>query len=533
LVEKNNFNFFRITHVALPDLIEIVPLEEPVRAEITVPGSKSITNRALILAALADGEVTLTGALWSEDTQIMVECLQKLGFEIRVENDPAEFCNRTITVKGLGGKIPNAGTIDKPLELFVGNAGTAARFLSAFVCLGDGVYRLSGVARMHERPQAALFSALRELGYRVESENGNDKLPVKIYGRDAVSASQNSGEKIRDGDTPSVPKKFRVSIEESSQFASALLLCAKIGNWKIEVVGENAEESPYVAMTVKLMEAFPKNGGTLQIEPDASSGSYFWASGQITPKSEDFPELSELKQKLELSLPEPFRLGHVVHGGIRDVEVLGWPKTGWQIDEKFKSYMVWGPLFHDFPTYLKQLLALVKRGGLCDPKISGEIYAKFIQSSKGEVSRAVDLGDSIMTAIAIAPLERWMHGKEFIKFTDLGRLRVQETERVVALRTELTKCGAKVVEEGDTLTVWPSPLHGAEIETYNDHRMAMCFAILGLKVPGIKIKNPACVKKTFPNFFQKLAAPPPHGLGATILDAKSGRKLTQEELFAD
>ena len=136
-----------------------------------------------------------------------------------------------------------------------------------------------------------------------------------------------------------------------------------------------------------------------------------------------------------------------------------------------------------------------------------------------------------MTAITISPL--W---PLTAKFTDLGRLRVQECERVVALRTELTKCGAKVAEEGDTLTVYPSKLedlHGAEIETYNDHRMAMCFAILGLKVPGIKIKNPACVKKTFPNFFQKLAAPPPHGLGATILDAKSGRKLTHEELFAD
>src|SRR6202789_1807774 len=169
--------------MALPDLIEIVPLDQPVRAEITVPGSKSITNRALILAALADGEVTLTGALLSEDTQIMVECLQKLGFEIRVENDSEEFCNRTITVKGLGGKIPNGGTAEKPLELFVGNAGTAARFLSAFVCLGNGVYRLSGVPRMHERPQAALFKALRELGYRVESEN--DKLPAVIFGRDA------------------------------------------------------------------------------------------------------------------------------------------------------------------------------------------------------------------------------------------------------------------------------------------------------------------------------------------------------------
>src|SRR5271167_5145089 len=166
--------------MALPELIEIVPLDKPVRAEITVPGSKSITNRALILAVLADGEVTLTGALWSEDTQIMVECLEKLGFEIRVKNDPEEFCNRTITVKGLGGKIPNAGTAEKPLELFVGNAGTAARFLSALVCLGDGVYRLAGIPRMNERPQVALFKALRELGYRVETEHGNDRLPVAI-----------------------------------------------------------------------------------------------------------------------------------------------------------------------------------------------------------------------------------------------------------------------------------------------------------------------------------------------------------------
>ena len=133
-----------------------------------------------------------------------------------------------------------------------------------------------------------------------------------------------------------------------------------------------------------------------------------------------------------------------------------------------------------------------------------------------------------MTAIVISPFLA-----QSVRFTDLGRLRVQETERVVALRTELTKCGAKVVEEGDTLTVYPSKLHGAEIETYNDHRMAMCFAVLGLKVPGIKIKNPACVKKTFPNFFQKLTAPPPKGLGATVLDAKTGRKLAVEELFAE
>ena len=362
---------------------------------------------------------------------------------VNVEADPNEFCNRTITVYGNGGAIPSGGTEAQPLDLFVGNAGTAARFLAPFLCLGSGVYRLHGVPRMHERPQAALFSALRELGYRVEAEKGNDKLPVKIFGEGSKKG------------------KCRVSIEASSQFASALLLSTKHGGWKIEIVGENAEESPYVAMTTKLIEAFPK-GGEFQIEPDTSSGSYFWGAAWLLETREAYP-----------------------------FTVADWPDSAWQIDERFTT---------------------------CFPP-------------PPSISRNGELGDSIMTAITLSPL---MQRKTV--FLDLGRLRVQECERVVALRTELTKCGAKIVEEGDTLMVYPSKLedlHGAEIETYNDHRIAMCFAVLGLKVPGIKIKNPACVKKTFPNFFQKLAAPPPHGLGAEILDAKTGRKLTHEELFAD
>ena len=450
--------------MALPDLIEIVPLTAPVRAEITVPGSKSITNRALILAALADGETILKGALWSEDTQIMVECLQELGFMVNVEPDLNETCNRTITVYGNGGAVPRGGTEAQPLDLFVGNAGTSARFLAPFLCLGGGVYRLHGVPRMHERPQMALFSALRKLGYRVGSEKGNDKLPVKIFGEGAKKG------------------KCRVSIEESSQFASALLLSAGVGNWQIEIVGENAEESPYVAMTSKLMEVFPKRGGTFQIEPDASSGSYFWAAAWYVII---FEWVKFAVQKARSDDP-PVRVKH-------------WPKSGWQIDA-------------DFPHFIPP------------PE---------------KVSREAQLGDSIMTAIVLAAEKGAVCGvfkpvQPFF-FTDLGRLRVQETERVVALRTELAKCGAKVVEEGDTLTIYPSKLHGAEIETYNDHRMAMCFSILGLKVPGIKIKNPACVKKTFPNFFQKLAEPPPNGLGAEIWEIKNGqrnRKLSGEDLFA-
>jgi 3-phosphoshikimate 1-carboxyvinyltransferase len=466
----------------LPDLIEIVPLEKPVRAEITVPGSKSITNRALILAALADGEVILKGALWSEDTQIMVECLRELGFMVNVDADPDEFCNRTITVYGTSGVVPPGGTESQPLELFVGNAGTAARFLAPFLCLGSGVYRLHGVPRMHERPQAALFHALRELGFRIEAEHDNDKLPARIFAGNAGQLPESVTEFVQRKSAPATPRKCRVSIAESSQFASALLLSAGVGGWQVEIAGENADESPYVVMTQKLIVAFPKKGGTFQIEPDASSGSYFWAADFLAPEEKLPP------QPIEAG---PFTGVMAETTQMSDISVNDWPMSEWQIDERFFK----------------------------------------LQLGSKKISRRTDLGDSIMTAIVSAPFLQ-----HEVKFTDLGRLRLQECERVFSLKTELTKCGAKVVEEGDTLTVYPSQLHGAEIETYNDHRMAMCFAILGLKVPGIRLKNPACVKKTFPNFFQKLATPPPHGLGAEIWEIKNGqrtRKLSGDDLFAE
>ena len=424
--------------MSLPDLIEIVPLSAAPEVEITVPGSKSITNRALILAALAEGEVTLEGALWSEDTQVMVEALQKLGYSIEVQPDPGEAANRTIHVAGLGQAIPSGGTEEEPLELFVGNAGTAARFLTAFLCLGRGVYRLSGVLRMHERPQAALLQALRELGNRIDSEN--DRLPVTIHGQGPSGGS------------------CRVDIAMSTQFASALLLGAGIGRWQVGIDGEQGAASPYVAMTSSLIDVFPSRGGSFAIEPDASGGSYFWAAGHILSEAGSLP-----------------------------VQVARWPSSGWQIDAAFPGRLPLPP----------------------------------------STSRQDNLGDSIMTAIAIAPLARRQ-----TEFTELGRLRVQECERVVAMRTELAKCGAAIDESGDTLTVQPGALHGAEVDTYEDHRMAMCFATLGLKVPGIRIKNPACVRKTFPTFFQKLAAPAPLGLGATVRDG-NGDELKPEQLFAD
>ena len=486
----------------LPELIEIVPIEKPVDAKITVPGSKSITNRALILSALSEGETILQGALWSEDTQVMAEALNRLGFELRMDLDPEEYCNRKITVKGLGGRIPNQGMAAKPLEIFVGNAGTAARFLAPMVCLERGVYRLNGTPRMNERPQAALFSALRELGYRIESPN--DKLPAIIHG-----GGPRAG-------------RCRVSIQESSQFASALLLCAKRGLWDVEVTGENAEESPYVAMTSKLMEAFPRRGGIFEIEPDASSGSYFWGAGWLLNFQRPVPPDRG-------PLPPDFgvvRQGKRGEGGVPASESVGcesvqstgisvsrWPKSGWQVDADLSriiySMAPQGP-GHPGGTEVRSHDAQLK-----DP---------------AEISREDDLGDSIMTVAILAPFMG-----RIIRLTELGRLRLQETERVNALRTELSKCGVEIVEKGDTLTIFPSrqKLHGTEIETYNDHRMAMCFAILGLQVPGIKIRNPSCVKKTFPNFFQKLATSPPRGLGARILDGTTGKELSQEELFAE
>lgn len=411
----------------LPPSVEIVPLSRPVQAEVTVPGSKSITNRVLFLAAVGSGTFTLPGALWSDDTEIMVDCLRALGTDISVVTDPLESGNRTIKIVGRGGIINPGGSPAQPLELFVGNAGTAARFIAALVCLGQGAYRLSGTPRMHERPQAALFDALRQLGYRVDSTN--DRLPAVIY-----------------GGGPRAGAACRVRIDSSSQFASALLLAATRGGWKVHVEGEDAEESPYVHLTTEVISRFPANDGIFAIEPDASSAGYFWGIDWL------------------LSRYNPTRSSAI--------RVAGWVPRSSQVDSRLPG---------------------------------------ILQAFPDRLSRQHDLGDSIMTTIVLAPFAEAPKS-----FVDLGRLRVQECERVQALHTELKKCGALIVEEGDTLRILPGKLHGAEVETYDDHRMAMCFSMLGLVVPGIRIRNPECVRKTFPNFFQKLSQPPPGGLGVTV-----------------
>ncbi len=435
--------------MTLPAALEVVPPLAPIRARVSVPGSKSETNRALILAALGDGTVTLRGALWSDDTQAMVECLRTLGIAVRIEDDPAEPSNCTITVTGGGGRLAPGGPADAPVELFVGNAGTAARFLTALVCLGAGAYRLSGVPRMHERPQAALLDALRQLGYRIDAPD--NRLPAVVHGGGAR------------------PGACEVSIAESSQFASALLLCAARGGWRVTVTDANAEESPYVVMTQEMLAVFPA-GGEHQIEGDASSASYF-AGADL---------LERLRSGATGAATAP-----------TSIEVTNWPRSGWQFDERFR--------------------------GFCEAALTG--------ATPECVSRITDLGDSIMTAIVVAPFL----GRP-VRFVGLERLRVQECDRVLALHEGLTRLGARVEVIGDDLLVHPAALHGAlhgaEIDTYEDHRVAMCFAMLGLFVPGIVIRDPACVSKTFPDFFRKLATAMPDGLGATLRDASSGLALT-------
>jgi 3-phosphoshikimate 1-carboxyvinyltransferase len=351
------------------------------------------------------------------------------------------------------------------LEIYVGNAGTAARFLSALVCLGNGAYSLRGTPRMHERPQAALFTALRQLGYHIESRN--NKLPAVIHG---------TGPRMT---------ACKIDLHESSQFASALLLCAKAGGWTVDVVGEDAEEAPYVAMTQKLIEAFTRKHEEFAIEPDTSSASYFVAANWLVRLL-----ARDLLEKEKYNDENYKRRQHAytdLYNTLNVVSVTGFPKSDWQIDTAFDHFI---PL----------------------PK---------------QISRLTELGDSIMTAMVLAPF-----ANQPTTFKDLRNLRLQECDRVSAMQTELTKCGVRVDVVGDDLTVFPSSktLHGAEIETYDDHRMAMCFAIFGLRVPGIRLKNPACVKKTFPNFFQKLAAPAPAGLGVWILDAKTQFVLSPEQL---
>jgi 3-phosphoshikimate 1-carboxyvinyltransferase len=411
---------------------------------VTVPGSKSITNRALVLAALMArrGPRILEAILQSEDTEVMLECLNRLGFEFR------PLWN--IAACGVGQNKRREVIPAKDGELFVGNSGTTVRFLAAMLSLAQGRYRLDGVQRMRERPIQDLLDALVQVAVKATSETGNGCPPVVLE----------SG-----GKWPGGVITVRSSV--SSQFLSGLLLAAPFAGIETEIRPEGALVSePYVEMTVRMLLQWMceiertelgyrvkpiRNvvGGPARyrIEPDASSASYFWAIGAIT-------------------------------GG--RVTVAGLNRTSLQGDVRFVDL-------------LAQMGCRVEE---CDAGITvhgGKLHGVDVEMN--------DISDTVMTLGAVAC---FAEGPTRIR--NVAHIRHKETDRISALATELRKLGAKVDEQPDGLTITPHPLKGCAVDTYNDHRMAMSLALVGLKVPGVVIRNPGCVAKTYPEFWRDLAA---------------------------
>ena len=422
--------------------IDIAPVARPLDALVSIPGSKSITNRALLIAALAQGRSSLTGALHSDDTTYMAAALNRLG--IAVESDPAE---ERFLVSGGGGTFP-ARTAD----LFVGNAGTAMRFLTAALPLGQGKYRLDGAPRMRKRPLAPLLQALTELGADVRSESAVGYAPV------IVEASGLSG------GICTMPGDL------SSQFFSALLIAAPYARNGVTInVEGDLVSKPYMVMTADVMRDFGVNvlldettwssfsvpagqryaGRAYRIEPDASNASYFFAAAAITGGRVRVDGLGSASTQGDLHFVDALRqMGAGVTIARDYVEVTG-PRDG---------------------------------------ALSG------IDIDMNAIS------DTAQTLAAIAP---FAVGPTTIR--GIHHARLKETDRVHAVVTELRKLGQDVVERDDGMTITPRPLTPAAIETYDDHRMAMSFAIAGLHAPGVRILDPGCVAKTFPDFFTRLA----------------------------
>ena len=421
--------------------MQITPIHPPLSATVRVPGSKSLTNRALLIATLAEGTITLENALFSDDSRYFANALQTLGFE--VNPDPENF---RMTVTGLGGHIPAASA-----ELFIGNAGTAARFLSAFLTLGHGEYILDGEPRMRERPIGDLVDALGQLGAKVEAVNGQQAAicpPVKI------TASGLPG------------GKAQIAGNISSQFLSALLMVAPYAQAPIEIeVTTELNSKPYVDMTLSIMRDFgvdvQRDGyayfrispalysplSTYLIESDASAASYFFVAPAICGGTVTVENISRQS----------------VQGDIAFLDVL--EKMGCVVTESENSIMVHRP----------------------STIVGVDIDMR-------------DIPDTAQTLAAIAPF-----ASTPTRISGIASARVKETDRVAATCTELTRLGVCVEEHEDGMTIYPcSTFQPANIQTYNDHRMAMAFSLIGLRVPGVTIENPGCVSKTFPNFFDVL-----------------------------
>ena len=418
-------------------MIEIQPLRKPVDAIIAVPGSKSYTNRALLVAAMANGVSTLTGALFSDDTHYMSASLRKLGVPIDADEKRATF-----EVHGNGGNIPVSSA-----DLYIGNSGTTSRSLTAYVSLGHGKFVVDGDEPMRRgRPISDLLDALTQLGVSARSQFDNGHLPVII-----------EAEGLAGGRT-------RLDVAKSSQFLTALLLIAPYAKsgMEIEVVGKR--EMPYIDITLAVMAAFGVHtinrdsqyfrvhaGQRYQprvynIEPDASNASYFFAAAALTGGRVTVQHLRS----------------DSAQGDVQFVGIL--EQMGCRVTFSDTGITVTGP-----------------------------------DQLKGVAVDMRTISDTSLTLAAIAPF-----ADSKVTIRNIEHTRWQETDRIHAMVTELRKLGVPVVEHRDGLEILPAPITPAAIDTYEDHRVAMAFSLIGLKVPGIQINNPECVSKTFPHYFQVL-----------------------------
>ena len=415
--------------------VEIQPVRRPIQGEIRPPGSKSITNRALIIAALARGTSRLSGVLDSVDTRVMIDSLQRLGIDVEVD-----LANCIFTVHGRGGELPA-----NEAELWCENSGTSIRFLTALCAVGSGDYRLDGNTRMRERPIAPLVEALKSAGADIRCESDNGCPPVRL------------GAQGLPGGTITVDGGL------SSQFLSALLMVSPVARQQqtIAVSGELVSR-PYVDMTIAMMRDFGATveepqpnqfvvsptgyqGRSYEIEPDASAASYFFAAAAVT-------------------------------GG--SVTVQGLKRDALQGDIAFVD-------------------ALVRMG------CQAEWHESSVTLTGGDL-RGIDIdmnaiSDTAPTLACVAPF-----AKGPTRIRNVAHMRIKETDRVSAVVTELRKAGLTVEEHPDGMTIHPGPIQPAKIATYDDHRMAMSFSLLGLRAPGISILDPGCTSKTYPNYFDDL-----------------------------
>jgi len=426
------------------DRIEIRPCG-PLLARVRPPGSKSITNRALICAALAEGKSNLYGTLDSEDTQVMVSALEQLGISVD-RNGSSQ-----LVVHGRGGTLP----IDQA-DLFVANSGTTIRFLTAMLATITGRFRLDGVPRMRERPIADLIEAIGQLGAAAESELGTGAPPVVIN-----STGMSGGTAVLRGDI-------------SSQFLSGLLMAAPNAKNLVECkIDGGLVSRPYVRMTLAVMEAFgiqvdvagdidtddhlvftvaaPQAYHPLNysIEPDATAASYFWAAAAICGGSVVVKDLNMCS----------------IQGDVRFCECL-------------------------------------ERMG-CTVRSMENGLGVEREPAQPLVGIDVDMNGVSDTVQTLAAVAVFADGPTRIR--GVGHIRHKETDRIGDLARELRKIGADVNEYDDGLEIVPKSLRAAEIETYRDHRMAMSLALIGLRVPEVVILDPQCVDKTYPHFFDDLS----------------------------